>query len=233
MLPAPATSHPEWQQRPQLNHLLSTARNSLAILSNNRPSTPKVGDKDRSHKRTHSALLPSPKTSAFIISCLLWYLSSALSSNTSKALLSAPKHTDAARVPPFPYPVTLTLLQFVFIHILSSAVASPAVMRHVPGMRKPVTRIVSNPGWKRILDMAKLSVFNVIGHALSTVAISRVPVSTVHTIKVCGIYVIGNVTHNFCRLSHRCSRCFHFAFYSTSITLSWRICRCFRSPWES
>jgi solute carrier family 35 protein E1 len=31
--------------------------------------------------------------------------------------------------------------------------------------------------------MAKLSIFNVVGHALSTVAISRVPVSTVHTIK--------------------------------------------------
>lgn len=47
-----------------------------------------------------------------------------------------------------------------------------------------MTRIVPNPGWKRIGDMAKLSVFNVVGHALSTVAISRVPVSTVHTIKV-------------------------------------------------
>ena len=82
-----------------------------------------------------------------------------------------------------PNPVTLTLAQFFFVHILSAAVASPTVMRHVPGVRKPVTRIVKNPGWEKILDMAKLSVFNVVGHALSTVAISRVPVSTVHTIK--------------------------------------------------
>jgi solute carrier family 35 protein E1 len=57
-------------------------------------------------------------------------------------------------------------------------------MRNVPGMRKPVTKIARNIGWSKLLDMAKLSVFNVVGHALSTVAISRVPVSTVHTIKV-------------------------------------------------
>lgn len=85
--------------------------------------------------------------------------------------------------PPFPYPVTLTLLQFCMVHLLSAAVASPMIVRHIPGMRKPVTGIARNIGWPKLMDMAKLSVFNVVGHALSTVAISRVPVSTVHTIK--------------------------------------------------
>jgi solute carrier family 35 protein E1 len=128
--------------------------------------------------------LPSSKTTAFVISCLLWYLSSALSSNTSKALLSSPKNISPRPPPPFPYPVTLTLAQFVFVHLLSAAITSPTIMRHVPGVRKPVTKLAKNPGWDRILDMAKLSIFNVVGHALSTIAISRVPVSTVHTIKV-------------------------------------------------
>lgn len=176
-------------------NLLSTARDSFAVAINGSPDAhadshqslstgmTKDGKSSTTLAAAVRSFLPSPKTAAFVVSCLLWYLASALSSNTSKALLSSPKHVQPRPPPPFPYPVTLTLIQFVFIHILSSAIASPTFMRYVPGVRKPVTRIVPNPGWKRITDMAKLSVFNVVGHALSTVAISRVPVSTVHTIK--------------------------------------------------
>lgn len=190
MLPRPASSR---KARPQLASIIATAQKSLGMKAVNGPPTPLSstnGDAQSSDGGVLSTLpnvqlgLPSPKTFAFIVSCLLWYLSSALSSNTSKALLSSPKNLNPRPPPPFPYPVTLTLAQFVFVHLLSGAIASPTIMRHVPGVRKPVTRIAKNPGWDRILDMAKLSIFNVVGHALSTVAISRVPVSTVHTIKV-------------------------------------------------
>jgi solute carrier family 35, member E1 len=176
MLPSPSTA--AQRSRPQPIQFLSEARSSLGQAF-------QVEEKDVEEGIVGIVrrFMPSPKTAAFILSCLMWYFASALSSNTSKALLSSQKKASPPIPAPFPYPVTLTLIQFVFIHILSASVASPTIMRHVPGMRKPVTRIVSNPGWKRISDMAKLSVFNVVGHALSTVAISRVPVSTVHTIK--------------------------------------------------
>lgn len=36
----------------------------------------------------------------------------------------------------------------------------------------------------KLREMARLSVFNVAGHAMSAAAIQMVPVSTVHTIKV-------------------------------------------------
>ncbi|UZJ54101.1 hypothetical protein CBS101457_003421 [Exobasidium rhododendri] len=189
MLPRPASSR---KVKPHLSSLILTARRSLGILAENGPPTSGLSSASSGHASEGGLLgslpimqlgLPSAKTTAFVISCLLWYLSSALSSNTSKALLSSPKHLSPRPPPPFPYPVTLTLIQFVFVHLLSAAVASPTIMRQIPGVRKPVTRLAKNPGWDRILDMAKLSIFNVVGHALSTVAISRVPVSTVHTIK--------------------------------------------------
>ena len=62
-----------------------------------------------------------------VLLCVLWYLSSALSSNTSKGLMSrrsvwhtadGERLTVPVREPPlFPYPVTLTLLQLSLIHI--------------------------------------------------------------------------------------------------------------------
>jgi hypothetical protein len=190
MLPRPNSSR---KPKPQLASLIPTVQRTLGLVavqgSSSSPSSTSPNGMTPEDGSLHGLPkvplgLPSAKTTAFVISCLLWYLSSALSSNTSKALLSSPKNVHPRPPPPFPYPVTLTLAQFVFVHLLSAAIASPTIMRHIPGVRKPVTRIAKNPCWDRIYDMAKLSVFNVVGHALSTVAISRVPVSTVHTIKV-------------------------------------------------
>ena len=197
MLPSPASTR---RAKPQLASLLATAQQRFgftAVGGSDNPAMKSPNGLSHSHEgftapaqdllqkvKSVQLGLPSPTTTAFIVSCLLWYLSSALSSNTSKALLSSPKNVSPRPPPPFPYPVTLTLMQFFFVHILSAAVASPTITRHIPGMRKPVTRIVKDIGWSKLMDMAKLSGFNVVGHALSTVAISRVPVSTVHTIKV-------------------------------------------------
>lgn len=183
----PSSSFYGRSSRPSLSSLVTDARRSMRSNFDRQPS----GSNQRSWSAYLKASLamsrvgiPSPKTGAFILSCLLWYFSSALSSNTSKALLSSNKHIQPRPPPLFPYPVTLTLAQFFFVHIFSSAISSPNVMRWIPGVRRPVTRIVKDPGRERLLDMAKLSAFNVVGHALSSIALSRVPVSTVHTIKV-------------------------------------------------
>ncbi|CEH11888.1 related to sly41-transporter of the triose phosphate translocator family [Ceraceosorus bombacis] len=132
------------------------------------------------------ASLPSREMSRFLAACVAWYMASALSSNTSKALLSAPRRkSEAAALPPlsapFPYPVSLTLIQFLFVHIFCAMAASRTLTSFV-GLRTPLAKL-QQPSWNRIREMGTLSIFNAVGHALSSLAISRVPVSTVHTIK--------------------------------------------------
>lgn len=105
----------------------------------------------------------SPSTLQFVFLCCLWYMSSAMSSNTGKALLNQ-----------FRYPVTLTFVQFGFISGYSLLLMSPLIQ--FSKLRTPTSAIV-----RSTLPMA---VFQVGGHIFSSVAISRVPVSTVHTIKV-------------------------------------------------
>jgi solute carrier family 35 protein E1 len=95
--------------------------------------------------------------------CCLWYLSSALSSNTGKAIMSS-----------FKYPVTLTIVQFGFISAYCMIICSPIFA--VTKLRKPTAVIL-----KTTIPMAA---FQVGGHISSSMAISRIPVSTVHTIKV-------------------------------------------------
>ncbi|PWN49556.1 TPT-domain-containing protein [Violaceomyces palustris] len=142
-----------------------------------------------SHRGVSSFNAPSRSTVVLLIACLLWYTSSALSSNTSKALLSKPKlPTSQSRLPtssphplsaspPFPYPATLTLVQFLFVNLGCYLCSSKTLL----GNRR-LTRMVI-PARERIIEVLKLSIFNVLGHAASSLAISRVPVSTVHTIK--------------------------------------------------
>jgi solute carrier family 35, member E1 len=152
--------------------------------------------------------IPSRSTILFILSCLAWYLASALANNTAKAILSPPKrslgsasgqHADLlleaptagsvvqdqlpgnpqqAAVAPFPYPVTLTFIQFLFVHGLSLLCTSERLLG-----RRRLSKAVP-PTKERVLEVGQLSVFVVVGHALSSLAISRVPVSTVHTVKV-------------------------------------------------
>ncbi len=153
--------------------------------------------------QTQAIPVPSKSTAWFVVVCLAWYLSSALSSNTSKALLSAPKSVklipeptldqtasnvhDANSIPlhhlpkpsaPFPYPVTLTFIQFLFVAGFCLLCTSERIL----GSRR-LSKAVA-PTKETVLEVGQLSVFAVVGHILSSVAISRVPVSTVHTIKV-------------------------------------------------
>ena len=107
--------------------------------------------------------LPGLQTTRFILLCSLWYTTSALSSNTGKAILTQ-----------FRYPVTLTFIQFGFVAFYCLLFMSPAV--RFSKVRMPTKAII-----KSTLPMG---MFQVGGHMFSSMAISRIPVSTVHTIKV-------------------------------------------------
>jgi hypothetical protein len=99
----------------------------------------------------------------FILLCSLWYTTSALSSNTGKAIMTQ-----------FRYPVTLTFVQFGFVALYCLLIMSPAI--RFSRLRKPTRAIIRNT--------LPMGLFQVGGHIFSSLAISRIPVSTVHTIKV-------------------------------------------------
>ncbi|KAK4684677.1 solute carrier family 35, member E1, partial [Tremellales sp. Uapishka_1] len=131
----------------------------------------------RSHSQSHTSTtslhlplpipipipIPTVSTIRFVLLCFLWYFSSALSSNTGKVILNN-----------FRYPVTLTIVQFFFVSSYCW-IGSRRQLGWTGRLRQPSSAIVRNT-----LPMA---VFQVGGHIFSSLAISRVPVSTVHTIK--------------------------------------------------
>lgn len=125
------------------------------------------GRRDAPRSSTANGVLPSmpaPATLRFILLCCLWYTSSALSSNTGKSILLI-----------FNFPVTLTFVQFGFIAGYCLLLASPLV---------GLTRI-RGPSAAVLRNTIPMAAFQVGGHIFSSFAISRIPVSTVHTIKVC------------------------------------------------
>lgn len=115
--------------------------------------------------------MPSLATIRFVLLCSLWYMSSALSSNTGKAIMTR-----------FKYPVTLTFVQFGFVSGYCLVFASPVLrFTHI---RQPTEAII-----RSTLPMA---LFQVFGHIFSSMAISRIPVSTVHTIKALSpLFTVG------------------------------------------
>lgn len=106
---------------------------------------------------------PALSNVVFILLCGLWYTTSALSSNTGKAILTQ-----------FRYPVTLTFIQFGFVAVYCMVFMSPVV--RFSRMRMPTKAIIRST--------LPMGMFQVGGHMFSSMAISRIPVSTVHTIKV-------------------------------------------------
>ncbi|GJJ70729.1 solute carrier family 35, member E1 [Entomortierella parvispora] len=93
--------------------------------------------------------------------CLSWYFSSAVTNNLGKQILNQ-----------FSYPVTLTFVQFWFMAVF--CFMAGAVFK-MTTLRSPSRAIVQLT--------APLVGFQVIGHVFSSVAISRVPLSVVHTVK--------------------------------------------------
>lgn len=100
-------------------------------------------------------------------------MTSILSNTSSKAILTA-----------LPKPVTLTLVQFAFVSswcIFLAAVAQryPRLKTAIPALKygiRPPTRDL-------IMTTLPLTLFQIGGHILSSDAMSRIPVSLVHTIK--------------------------------------------------
>ncbi|KAI0687152.1 triose-phosphate transporter family-domain-containing protein [Cerioporus squamosus] len=105
---------------------------------------------------------PSATTVRFVLLCCLWYTTSALSSNTGKSIMTL-----------FRYPVTLTFVQFGFVAAYCLLFMSPMV--GFSKLRRPNKAIIRNT--------LPMGVFQVGGHIFSSMAISRIHVSTVHTIK--------------------------------------------------
>ncbi|BGP39669.1 hypothetical protein JCM10450v2_003639 [Rhodotorula kratochvilovae] len=131
------------------------------------------------------AYLPSTSTAGFIFLCCLWYLSSAFSSNTGKSILTR-----------FRYPVTLTFVQFAFVAgycvvILFLRERVGGATGHASGglsrRRGSVTTMggwgIRKPSRHMFHGTFMMSLFQIAGHVFSSMAIARVPVSTVHTIK--------------------------------------------------
>ena len=114
--------------------------------------------------RLPTLTLPTLGTVRFVALCTLWYGCSALSSNTGKVILNH-----------FKYPVTLTIVQFFFVAAFC-VICSRKELRWMGTLKRPSRAIL-----RGTLPMAA---FQVGGHIFSSHAISRVPVSTVHTIKV-------------------------------------------------
>lgn len=96
-----------------------------------------------------------------IITCLLWYLSSAITNNIGKEILLN-----------FRYPVTLTMVQFGLSSIFAFLYGSL-----VKKSLRPAT-------FQVLMTTIPLSLFQILGHVFSSVALTYVSVSFSHTIKV-------------------------------------------------
>ena len=101
------------------------------------------------------------------------YLASGLSNTSSKSILNA-----------FPRPVTLTLIQFMFVSGWCIVLATfarfwPALGRTIPGLKHHLRY----PTREIIVTTSPLAFFQVGGHICSAIATARIAVSLVHTIK--------------------------------------------------
>lgn len=105
--------------------------------------------------------------------CGVWYMTSIFSNASSKSILIA-----------FRQPVTLTLVQFAFVCswcVISSQLAQrfPRLKTMIPALKFPIQR----PSKDLIRSTLPLAAFQIGGHILNSDAMSRIPVSLVHTIK--------------------------------------------------
>ncbi|KIV99139.1 uncharacterized protein PV09_09170 [Verruconis gallopava] len=117
--------------------------------------------------------LKAPVSPRLVILCAAWYGMSMLANTSAGQILNT-----------FPKPVTLTIVQFFFVSswcLALSWLASlyPALKHHFPALRNGVRR----PSRDLIMTTLPLTGFMIGGHILTSDAMSRIPVSLVHTIK--------------------------------------------------
>ncbi|PGH00607.1 solute carrier family 35, member E1 [Blastomyces parvus] len=117
--------------------------------------------------------LKAPVSYKLIGLCVIWYTTSALTNTSSKSILTT-----------LSKPITLTIVQFAFVSIWCSVLATlaslfPSLRRAIPALKNGLRR----PSVDVIRTTLPLAVFQVLGHILSSMATSQIPVSMVHTIK--------------------------------------------------
>lgn len=143
--------------------------------------------------------IPNAEALRYAGLCALWYASSALSSNTGKSIMAR-----------FRYPVTLTLIQFGFVagycvlfclvreklHELNAGNIGHKSWARDSKRRSSISQLdwslmdglsawgIKKPSKTALHGTLVMSFFQIAGHVFSSMAIARVPVSTVHTIKV-------------------------------------------------
>ncbi|KAF2165208.1 hypothetical protein M409DRAFT_67469 [Zasmidium cellare ATCC 36951] len=117
--------------------------------------------------------LKAPVSLRLVLLCSFWYASSILTNTSSKAILTA-----------LPKPITLTVVQFMLVSfwcIFLSWLAkrNVAVREALPVLKNGIRR----PNKDIIMATLPLTAFQIGGHILNSDAMSRIPVSLVHTIK--------------------------------------------------
>lgn len=120
--------------------------------------------------------LAPPISLPLVLLCLAWYLSSAISNNIAKAILDE-----------FNYPVTLTMVQFVYAVGFSTlfcalAKLSPGIATLFP-KNTVGTSGVPYPSKYIVQCTGPMACFQLVGHILSFMSMSEIPVSMVHAIK--------------------------------------------------
>lgn len=117
--------------------------------------------------------LKAPVSWKLVVLCGVWYMTSIMTNASSKAILTA-----------LPKPVTLTIVQFLLVSFwcisLSWLAKRNRALRELApflknGIRKPSREI--------IVVTLPLTAFQIGGHILNSDAMSKIPVSLVHTIK--------------------------------------------------
>lgn len=189
-------------QKPSADSVPHRLKGIKRSLLRRLPSTESIWPQQRGPRLTgqvrSTVTIPSAATVRFVLLCALWYTTSALSSNTGKSIMTL-----------FRYPVTLTFVQFGFVAGYCLLFMSPLV--RFSRLRYPNKAIIRST--------LPMGVFQVGGHIFSSMAISRIPVSTVHTIKVSDcLYTCAVATDVEFRRSPRCSPSQHTPSCSASAT---------------
>ncbi|KAK3686712.1 hypothetical protein LTR37_019549 [Vermiconidia calcicola] len=154
-----ATGGTRHSRQKSLSEAIRTVRGRKASISEN------------AHEIAES--LKAPVSYKLVILCGIWFTASILSNTSSKAILTA-----------LPKPVTLTVMQFLQVTLwcfFSAWLAkrNATVRNNIPVLKNGIRR----PSKDIIMVTLPLTAFQIGGHILNSDAMSRIPVSLVHTIK--------------------------------------------------
>lgn len=120
--------------------------------------------------------LAPPVSVPLVLMCLAWYLSSAISNNIAKSILDR-----------FDYPVTLTMAQFLYAVGFSSLFCMLAKYRPEIAFLFPRNTVgtsgIPAPSKYIVQSTGPMACFQLVGHILSFMSMSEIPVSMVHAIK--------------------------------------------------